>query len=66
MNTVKDREAQEARQRYRAQLKHSAFPTIGMVHSVHEGPNRAQRRAMKYGAAARKHARALQQNIAFA
>jgi len=41
-----DRKAEEARQRFKAHLK-PTFPTIVAVHSVHEGPNRAQRRAWK-------------------
>jgi hypothetical protein len=41
-----DRKAEEARQRFKAHLK-PMFPTIVTVHSVHAGPNRAQRRAWK-------------------
>ncbi len=43
------RKAEEAKQRFQAHLL-PMFPTIVSVHSVHEGPNRAQRRARKKAA----------------
>ena len=46
MEKLDDRKAEEARQAFKAHLK-TMFPTIVAVHSVHEGPNRAQRRAWK-------------------
>lgn len=39
--------AEEAKQAFHAQMK-SIFPTIGVVHGVHEGPNREQRRLLKF------------------
>ncbi len=41
-----DRKAEEARQHFKAHLK-PMFPNIVAVRNVHEGPNRAQRRAWK-------------------
>jgi len=48
MQKLDDRKAEDARAAYRAQLQRSAFPTIGTVHTVHSGPNRAQRRRAKF------------------
>jgi hypothetical protein len=45
---IEDRKAVEAKQRFHAALAKKLFPTIGMVYSVHEGPNRAQRRAVRF------------------
>ena len=38
---------EEAKQRFKAHLE-KLFPTIVSVHSVHDGPNRAQRRQTKF------------------
>ena len=47
MDSEEVRKAEEAAQRFKAQLK-KIFPTIGTVYSVHDGPNRADHRRVKF------------------